>query len=142
MQFRTALINKAKVIVSTHEAAEALGGRPNQLALLVIDEAGQTTELHSTMSLVNLVRSGGRLVLVGDPKELPPAVISKFAADLGLCASIFDRRLHALRGQDSAVIQLAVRYRMHPQILVWPSRAFYDNCMTSGFLAPVSDGPP
>eukprot|EP00959_Pyramimonas_sp_CCMP1952_P448842 9398564-Pyramimonas_sp.AAC.1 len=78
---------------------------------------------------------------VGDPKQLPRAVISKLAADLGLCVSIFDRLLHALRGQDSAVIQLTVCYRKHPQILAWPNWAFYNNCITSGLLAPLSGRP-
>eukprot|EP00959_Pyramimonas_sp_CCMP1952_P227139 4749238-Pyramimonas_sp.AAC.1 len=50
----------------------------------------------AVMSLDSVIRSGGRLVLVGDPKQLPPAVISRKAADQGLCLSIFDRLHHAM----------------------------------------------
>eukprot|EP00959_Pyramimonas_sp_CCMP1952_P409654 8585369-Pyramimonas_sp.AAC.1 len=78
--------------MSTHEASEALGQKDSpHIFLLVIDEAGQATELHALMSMVNLINSGGTLVLVGDPNQLPPAVLSKLANDLGLCVSIFDR---------------------------------------------------
>eukprot|EP00959_Pyramimonas_sp_CCMP1952_P210193 4398492-Pyramimonas_sp.AAC.1 len=59
--------------MSTHEAAEALGQKDSpHIVLLVIDEAGQATELHALVSMVNLINSGGALVLVGDPNQLPP----------------------------------------------------------------------
>eukprot|EP00959_Pyramimonas_sp_CCMP1952_P463777 9485504-Pyramimonas_sp.AAC.1 len=50
------------------------------------------------MSLVSVIRGGGHLLLVGDSKQLPPSVISKLTAGLGLCISISDRLHHALMG--------------------------------------------
>eukprot|EP00959_Pyramimonas_sp_CCMP1952_P229348 4795477-Pyramimonas_sp.AAC.1 len=75
----------------------------------------------ATMSLDSVIRFGGRMVLVEDPKQLPPTIISSMAADRGLCLSIFDGLHHALRDHETAVLQLSACYRMHPQILAWPS---------------------
>eukprot|EP00959_Pyramimonas_sp_CCMP1952_P145242 3041002-Pyramimonas_sp.AAC.1 len=63
-----------------HESAEALK-KAAPVALLIVDEAGQARELMAAMSLDSVTRSGRHLVLVGDPKQLPPAVISRKAAD-------------------------------------------------------------
>eukprot|EP00959_Pyramimonas_sp_CCMP1952_P127944 2675582-Pyramimonas_sp.AAC.1 len=75
----------------------------------------------AAMSLDSVIRSGGHLVLVGDPKQLPPSVISRKAADQGLCLSIFDRLHHALGDGQSSVVQLSLCYRMRPLLLAWPN---------------------
>eukprot|EP00959_Pyramimonas_sp_CCMP1952_P396362 8304624-Pyramimonas_sp.AAC.1 len=61
----------------------------------------------AAMSLVSVMRSGGHLLLVGDPKQLPHIVLSRKAADRGLRLSIFDRLHNALGEDTSAVAQLA-----------------------------------
>eukprot|EP00959_Pyramimonas_sp_CCMP1952_P075741 1583175-Pyramimonas_sp.AAC.1 len=71
----------------------------------------------AAMSLVNVIRSGGRLILVGDPGQLPPAVLSRKAADRGLCLSIFDKLFNALGGGSPAVVQLNLCYRMQSLLL-------------------------
>eukprot|EP00959_Pyramimonas_sp_CCMP1952_P330979 6931085-Pyramimonas_sp.AAC.1 len=75
----------------------------------------------AAMSLDSAIRSGGHLVLVGDPKQLPPTALSRKAADLGLCLSIFDRLHTALGGETTAVVQLSLCYRMRPLLLSWPN---------------------
>eukprot|EP00959_Pyramimonas_sp_CCMP1952_P374661 7846844-Pyramimonas_sp.AAC.1 len=62
--------------------------------------------------------------------------MSKLAADLGLCISMFARLRHALRGQDSAVVEFTVCCRMRPQLSAWPNWAVYNNAMRSGRLLP------
>eukprot|EP00959_Pyramimonas_sp_CCMP1952_P164954 3448084-Pyramimonas_sp.AAC.1 len=62
----------------------------------------------AAMSLDSVIRIGGHLVLVGDPEQLLPAVISRKAAGQGLCLSIFDRLHHALGGDQSSVVQLSL----------------------------------
>eukprot|EP00959_Pyramimonas_sp_CCMP1952_P404967 8487546-Pyramimonas_sp.AAC.1 len=71
------------MIIAAHEAAEPLK-LASPVALLIIDEAGQARELMAAMSLVSVIRSGGHLLLVGDPKQLPPTALSRKAADRGL----------------------------------------------------------
>eukprot|EP00959_Pyramimonas_sp_CCMP1952_P087593 1832979-Pyramimonas_sp.AAC.1 len=81
----------------------------------------------ATMPLDSVIRSGGRLLLVGDPEQLPPTVIFRKAADQGLCLSMFDRLHDALRGNESAVMQLSLCYRVHPLLLAWPNWVFYNS---------------
>eukprot|EP00959_Pyramimonas_sp_CCMP1952_P180638 3776945-Pyramimonas_sp.AAC.1 len=74
----------------------------------------------AAMSLDSVIRSGGHLVLVGDPKQLPPQ--SHLQEGSGSSTvSIFDR-LHQALGEDhSAVVQLSLCYHMHPLLLAWPN---------------------
>eukprot|EP00959_Pyramimonas_sp_CCMP1952_P026149 548907-Pyramimonas_sp.AAC.1 len=90
------------MIIATHKAAEPLKFA-SPYALLIIGEAGQAHELTAAMSLVNVIRSGEHLLLIGDPKQLPPTVLSRKAADRGLCLSMFDR-LHNALGEDTPAV--------------------------------------
>ena len=55
--------------------------------VVVIDEATQATE---ASTLIPLVRGAESVVLAGDPKQLPPTVISEAAADI-LQETLFER---------------------------------------------------
>eukprot|EP00959_Pyramimonas_sp_CCMP1952_P150895 3158006-Pyramimonas_sp.AAC.1 len=48
---------------------------------------------------------------------------------------------HALRGQETSVVRLSICYRMHPQLLAFPSAAYYGNGMKSGILDPLGERP-
>lgn len=56
--------------------------------LVVLDEATQATE---PSSFIPLLRGAESVVIAGDPKQLPPTVISPGAVDLGLQVTLFDR---------------------------------------------------
>lgn len=73
----------------------------------IIDEAAQTTE---PSCLIPLRLGCRRLVLVGDPRQLPATVLSKPAARAGLGRSLFER----LERADHEVVMLTIQYRMHP----------------------------
>eukprot|EP00959_Pyramimonas_sp_CCMP1952_P052183 1090504-Pyramimonas_sp.AAC.1 len=96
----------------------------------------------AAMSLDSVMRSGGRLVLVGDPQQLPPTVLSRKAADRGLCLSIFDRLYNALREDTTAVVQLSLCYRMRPLPLSWPNVVFYNKSTRTGLTDPFRQRPP
>lgn len=73
----------------------------------IVDEAAQATE---PSCLIPLRLGCRRLVLVGDPRQLPATVLSKAAAKAGLGRSLFER----LERADHEVVMLTIQYRMHP----------------------------
>ncbi|WFD30954.1 hypothetical protein MSPP1_001980 [Malassezia sp. CBS 17886] len=93
---------------------------------VIIDEAVQAVEL---TALIPLRYGCERCVLIGDPKQLPPTVISRDAEDRGYAQSLFVR-LYA-RAADRVHL-LNTQYRMHPDISVFPSLAFYDGRLRDG----------
>ena len=90
---------------------------------LIVDEAGQSTEadFFIPISRFNLTK----VIVVGDPKQLPPTVLSKEAKEHHFGTSFMER---VIKEQSAAktVVQLEIQSRMHPVICRFPSRAFYD----------------
>ena len=69
-----------------------------------------------------------RVVLVGDPQQLPATILSQRGKDLLLERSLFER----LQLAGCPVHLLQVQYRMHPSIREFPSRHFYENRLVDG----------
>uniref|UniRef100_A0A7M4EFZ1 Senataxin n=1 Tax=Crocodylus porosus TaxID=8502 RepID=A0A7M4EFZ1_CROPO len=91
--------------------------------------AGQACEVET---LIPLIHRCSKLVLVGDPKQLPPTVISMKAQDYGYDQSLMARLHKHLEEQVQQniigklpVVQLTVQYRMHPDICLFPSNYVY-----------------
>lgn len=93
---------------------------------VVIDEAAQSIELSA---LIPLKYGCSKCILVGDPKQLPPTVLSKEASRFQYEQSLFVR-MQANHPRD--VHLLDVQYRMHPEISRFPSAAFYDGKLQDG----------
>ena len=93
---------------------------------VVIDEAAQSIELSA---LIPLKYGCSKCILVGDPKQLPPTVLSREAARFQYEQSLFVR-MQANHPHD--VHLLDTQYRMHPEISVFPSNAFYDGRLLDG----------
>lgn len=92
---------------------------------VIIDEAAQAVELSS---LIPLRYGCKRAILVGDPHQLPPTVISQRAERLGYSQSLFVRVFNA----KQPVHLLSIQYRMHPLISSFPSRTFYASKLEDG----------
>ncbi|CBN79685.1 Presumed helicase required for RNA polymerase II transcription termination and processing of RNAs [Ectocarpus siliculosus] len=90
---------------------------------VIVDEACQATE---PSTLIPLSLGCKRLILVGDPRQLPATVISQRAARLNLEVSLFER----LERAGYPVHMLTVQYRMHPEIRAFPSARFYNGRLT------------
>ncbi|KAM8934292.1 putative helicase senataxin [Pelodytes ibericus] len=103
-------------------AFRQLGQEP--FSCVIVDEAGQTCEVEN---LIPLLHRCSKLVLVGDPEQLPPTVISVKAEELGYGQSLMSRlcRHFENTGTKTPVLQLTVQYRMHPDICLFPSNYFY-----------------
>ncbi|XP_068104970.1 probable helicase senataxin isoform X2 [Hyperolius riggenbachi] len=107
-------------------AFRQLGQEP--FSCVIVDEAGQSCEIET---LIPLLHRCSKLVLVGDPQQLPPTVISLKAEDLGYGQSLMSRLCQILEssGSNSPVLQLTVQYRMHPDICLFPSNYFYNRVL-------------
>lgn len=93
---------------------------------VIIDEAAQSIELSA---LIPLKYGCSKCILVGDPKQLPPTVLSREAARFQYEQSLFVR-MQANHPND--VHLLDTQYRMHPEISSFPSKAFYDGKLLDG----------
>lgn len=93
---------------------------------IIVDEAAAATapELCVGLWLVN-----NRLLLVGDPHQLPATVNSDYGKQNGLDKSLQDRLMNQCGFQYT---MLDVQYRMKAEISYFPVRAFYNGKVTNG----------
>ncbi|NXS78126.1 SETX helicase, partial [Erpornis zantholeuca] len=96
---------------------------------VIVDEVRQSCEVET---LIPLIHRCNKLVLVGDPKQLPPTVKSVKAQQFGYDQSLMARLQRHLEEQVQRnvlcklpVVQLTVQYRMHPDICLFPSNYVY-----------------
>ncbi|KAF5014948.1 hypothetical protein F66182_13893 [Fusarium sp. NRRL 66182] len=93
---------------------------------VIIDEAAQSIELSA---LIPLKYGCAKCILVGDPKQLPPTVLSKEASRFQYEQSLFVRMQS---NHPNDVHLLDIQYRMHPAISLFPSVTFYDGLLQDG----------
>ena len=97
----------------------------NHFSCVIVDEATQCNELDILIPLQFL---STKLVLVGDPNQLPAVVKSPQLQGNGFGRSLFER-FDQFFNQDSnnedPVIRLDTQYRMHPEICYFPNKTFY-----------------
>ncbi|KAJ2908318.1 DEAD-box type RNA helicase, partial [Coemansia aciculifera] len=108
---------------SGHELLTSLGCT---FDTVIIDEAAQSVEL---ACLIPLKYGCERCILVGDPNQLPPTVLSQTAAQYMYNQSMFVR---IQKSSPSLVSLLSIQYRMHPEISIFPSRLFYESRLKDG----------
>ena len=122
------ILNGAHVICATlsgsgHEMFQNLS---IEFETVVIDEAAQSIELSA---LIPLKYGCSKCIMVGDPKQLPPTVLSREAARFQYEQSLFVRMQ---TNHPSDVHLLDTQYRMHPEISLFPSKTFYDGKLLDG----------
>ncbi|KAI9922847.1 hypothetical protein PsorP6_002376 [Peronosclerospora sorghi] len=121
------LLSKASIIACTLSKAGSgdLWGLKHGFDALIIDEAAQAVELST---LVPIRERVARVILVGDPKQLPATVKSVVAAKARYDRSLFER----IAESGVAPSMLRVQYRMHPFLREFPSKRFYGGMLTDG----------
>lgn len=115
------ILDAAEVVCATVTGCGAAAFDGKTFDVVLMDEASQATEPQALVALGRL-SDDGRLVLIGDEKQLPPVCASEEAKSGGLGESVFER---LLRRPSLAPAMLLVQYRMHPLLRQWPSDAFY-----------------
>ena len=124
-----AVLDESHVICATlsgsgHEMFQNLN---IEFETVIIDEAAQCVE---ASALIPLKYGCAKCILVGDPKQLPPTVLSKVAAsEYQYEQSLFVRMQTNHPGN---VHLLDTQYRMHPEISRFPSETFYDGQLLDG----------
>ena len=122
------ILDEAHIICATlsgsgHEMFHSLN---IEFDTVIIDEAAQSIELSA---LIPLKYGCSKCILVGDPKQLPPTVLSREAARFLYEQSLFVRMQ---TNHPSHVHLLDTQYRMHPDISQYPSQTFYDGRLLNG----------
>ena len=84
----------------------------------MIDEAGQSIEISN---LIPLMYGCQRLILIGDPNQLPATVFSQKSLEHKYEQSLFERLMKS--GYPISVLK--TQYRMHPEISAVIGRNFY-----------------
>jgi senataxin len=127
-QIQQEILDKADVLCATLSGSghEMFRNLNVEFETVIIDEAAQCVELSC---LIPLKYGCSKCVLVGDPKQLPPTVLSRSAARFGYDQSLFVR-MQANRPTD--VHLLDQQYRMHPEISLFPSQEFYEGRLFDG----------
>ncbi|KAF9879415.1 helicase sen1 [Colletotrichum karsti] len=127
-QVQQEILDGAQVLCATlsgsgHEMFKNLNV---EFETVIIDEAAQCVELSA---LIPLKYGCTKCILVGDPKQLPPTVLSQSAARFGYDQSLFVRMQ---RNHPEYIHLLDRQYRMHPEISLFPSQEFYEGKLVDG----------
>ena len=123
-----------EILDSAHVICATLSGSGHEMfrnlevefETVIIDEAAQCVELSA---LIPLKYGCCKCVLVGDPKQLPPTVLSQSAARFGYDQSLFVRMQ---QNHPQSIHLLDMQYRMHPEISRFPSKEFYEGQLQDG----------
>ncbi|HYI00651.1 IGHMBP2 family helicase [Hyalangium sp.] len=114
-----AVLERAQVVCVTLASLQSGLLSHESFDLALIDEATQATE---PLTLLGFLRAP-KVVLAGDPKQLPPTLLSQEAAKAGLAVSLFERLLQD--HGEGVKRMLREQYRMNARIMEFPSHEMY-----------------
>lgn len=116
------LIKNAVIVFSTLNSSGKyeMSALQNNVSFLIIDESTQASEV-SALIPINL--NPDRLIMLGDPLQLPATLCHPYKKELKFNRSLMER----LMDNGYCADMLDVQYRMHPQIASFPNSQFYEN---------------
>ncbi|CAK0789662.1 unnamed protein product [Prorocentrum cordatum] len=118
MDLQDALLRRCELIFCTAAVAGRGAVQRQWVQTVLIDEACQLAE---AVTIVPLRSSIQRLVLVGDPRQLPALVLSRAAEHASYGRGMFQRLVSI--GERPEVLE--IQYRMHRDVVAWPANHFY-----------------
>ena len=114
----TELFTEARVIACTLVGAASRVLERKRFSSLFIDEAAQAIEAACWIA----ISRADRVILAGDHCQLPPTIKCIEAARGGLGRTLLEK---VVLHKPEAVSLLKIQYRMHEDIMRFPSRWFY-----------------
>jgi len=111
------IISGAQVVAATLIGASHSLLQKVTFDVVVIDECGQALEPACWVA----IQKANKVIVAGDPFQLPPTIKSKDAEKAGLSITLLDR----LMKLEPAVVMLDTQYRMHEQIMEFSNARFY-----------------
>ena len=121
------LLDSADVVFCTLVASGSMPIiRMGNVSALIVDEASACTEPEI---LIALRKNPVKMLLVGDPKQLPAFVASPLAVECGLSRSLQDRLMFKHKFDYTLLNE---QYRMRPEISKWPVKHFYNGNVADG----------
>ena len=112
------ILDAAQVITCTLVGASSEVLSNLKFRTIIIDEAAQALEPASWIPILK----ASKVVLAGDPHQLPPTVKSREAQKGGFNVSLIERYLHS--GKPSTLLR--TQYRMNSLIMGFSNQEFYD----------------
>ncbi len=116
------ILNKAQVITCTLVGAMNRYIENHTFSTVIIDEAAQALEPACWVPITK----AQKVVLAGDPFQLPPTVKSELAQKEGLYTTLIEKCIQRL--QDEVVL-LDTQYRMHEVIMGFSNGQFYKGAL-------------
>ncbi|MGL4423765.1 MAG: AAA domain-containing protein [Gemmataceae bacterium] len=114
------ILRDSSVICATLTGIDSETLGPMKFEWAVIDEACQATEPACWIPILRCER----VLMAGDPQQLPPTILSDEARRGGFGISLMERYLS---GAGPEVVSLLTRqYRMNEAIMAFPNAEFYD----------------
>ena len=116
------MVHESKIIFSTlnSSAQKYMKVIKDNISYLIIDEATQCCEVQT---LVPLRLNPKRMILIGDPRQLPSTTFHPLSEKLFFSRSLYER----LEKNNFSNLMLKVQYRMIPLLCQFPSSVFYNN---------------
>jgi ATP-dependent RNA/DNA helicase IGHMBP2 len=115
------ILSKANVVTCTLVGSVNKYTEGRMYKTLVIDEAAQALEPATWIP----ISRAERVILAGDPFQLPPTVKSMEASRQGLSTTLIEKCLMRL----PEISLLNRQYRMHETIMGFSNQEFYDNLL-------------
>jgi ATP-dependent RNA/DNA helicase IGHMBP2 len=114
----TDILRMAQVVVTTLVGVESRYLEGKNFKTVIIDEAAQALEPASWIPICR----GEKIIMAGDPFQLPPTIKSQEAIKLGLGKTLMER---CMETQPKTAHLLNVQYRMNADIMEFSNRKFY-----------------
>jgi ATP-dependent RNA/DNA helicase IGHMBP2 len=120
-QVAEAILGRARIICATVTGLDRERLNDRHFDWCIMDEASQCTEPAAWIP----IQFANRIVLAGDPYQLPPTVLSPEAVRGGFNISLMERLLE----HNGPRRMLNVQYRMHQDIMAFSADAFYEGAL-------------